>query len=309
MRAHVGQVLGPHPERALQRPRPAHEQAADVVGCKQPLVRIEHQRVGALDAAQRAAARLAQRRRRPVGAVDVEPQRLGGRQLGQALQLVDRAGVGRPGRGHDEPRVATLAAILVDRVTHRRRGQAQAVVAGQRPARRRVAKPSASQPAADRGVRLVRHVGDAGPDRVARRGERGHVRQRPAAHQQALRCPPGRPSSSRSQSTATSSTVAVSRCSRPRRRDRVEAGARATRRARRHTTMARAPWRSSGGGRRAACSPARRRPASASPPADRPARRGPGRPARRAARAADPSRIAGPSAPCSKCSTTRSTTQ
>ena len=84
---HVAQVGALERERPLEQVRLAHEQAADLVRLEQPLVRVEHQRVGALEAGEQrparpATARPARRRRRPRAATG--PPRRTGRRAGRA---------------------------------------------------------------------------------------------------------------------------------------------------------------------------------------------------------------------------------
>ena len=105
----VGQVVGRHAEGPFEGAAPADEQAAEVVGLEEPLVGVEHQRVGQLDALQGAPAGLAERGRRAVRPVDVEPQALAAAQLRDLGKRIDRSRVRRAGVGHDEGGVRPAA--------------------------------------------------------------------------------------------------------------------------------------------------------------------------------------------------------
>ena len=57
--------------------RVAHEQEAGVIGDMRPFVEIEGDRIGALDSGQAGSQRLAERRERAEGPVDMKPQAIG----------------------------------------------------------------------------------------------------------------------------------------------------------------------------------------------------------------------------------------
>ena len=102
----VLEVVGRDLERAAQQAPVADQQAAAPERLVEPLVRVERDRVGQLDAAQRLAAALGDRREPAVGGVDVEPHAALAADGGQLGQRVDRAGVRGAGAADDEQRLA-----------------------------------------------------------------------------------------------------------------------------------------------------------------------------------------------------------
>ena len=211
---HVAQVRAVERERPLQQPRLADEHAAELVGLEEPLVRVEHERVGALEAREQRPPGGAEHRGGAVRAVDVQPQGVLGAHV-RELRRADRS-----------PRCSS------SRPSPRRR------TAAGRPRDRPAPPPGAPPPGA--GTR--RRTAAAGPARERSRGRRGRARWRRAPGRtgtrpprdrgrpprRALRAaasavivptePPltiapsdsaGSPQRSRSQSTTTSSTVAA----------------------------------------------------------------------------------------------------
>src|SRR3954465_5345798 len=86
---HIAQVVALQRERPLEQPGLPPEQAADLIGLKEPLVRVEHERIGALEAGEQRPGGRPERRGRAVGAVHVQPEVLLGAQVGQRVQRVD----------------------------------------------------------------------------------------------------------------------------------------------------------------------------------------------------------------------------
>ena len=116
--------------RALEGAAVARHQAAGAVGQEEPLVRIERHGVGALDAGHGGATALGEQEEAAVGRVDVQPEPLGGGEVGEGAQVVDRAGVHRArGADHQERREAG-GAIGGDRGPQRFERQPEALVAG-----------------------------------------------------------------------------------------------------------------------------------------------------------------------------------
>ena len=205
----VAQVGAVERERALQRARLAHEHAADLVGLEQPLVRVEHERVGQPEAVERAAparsARRARRRRRRRAATGRAPRR---RRAARAAGRPRRCSSCR--RSRRRRTAPAGGAVVFDGARAARPRRAGRRVGGQHArARRRAARSRARQ----RRVRLVGDVGDrAGaarpPSRAARAAAKPvEVRDRAAGGEHAL-VPSGIPHQSRSQSSTTSSTAA-----------------------------------------------------------------------------------------------------
>ena len=84
---------------------------------KNPLVRIEHQRVGTLDAGEPIPAAPREHERSPIGRIDVKPQLLFGCSRREIVERIDRAGIGRAGTAEQQPRAepaGPVAANLVD---------------------------------------------------------------------------------------------------------------------------------------------------------------------------------------------------
>jgi hypothetical protein len=179
----VAQVGALERERALEQRRLAHQQAADLVGLEQPLVRVEHQRVGALQPGQQRAGGRPQRGRRAVGAVHVQPQVLLGADVGQRVERVDRARARGAGRGHDAHRPAPRRAVGRDRRPHRPGIQPEPGIGLQHP---ELLEAEHAQRPRHGGVRLVGAVDDARPARGAGGGQPHQIRDRAARGQHAL---------------------------------------------------------------------------------------------------------------------------
>ena len=178
-------------ERASQRRRIAHEEAAALVRLVQPLVRVERDRVGELDPGERLAAALGQRREAPVGRVDVEPGAVLVGDRGEVLERVDRAGVRRAAARADEEGPPTLALVRAHR--GRQRGRLEALVLADREHAHVVgAQAEHARRPRDRRVRLVGDVGhgvagEPADHPLACARECRQVRGGAAAHEQAAR--------------------------------------------------------------------------------------------------------------------------
>ncbi len=95
------QVLGVLGVGAPTDLRVAVQQGARVERREQPLVGIDDEAVGGLDAGEAVASARRREGRPAVGAVDVHPRVQHGTCRGGRREVVDDAGVGRPGRGDD----------------------------------------------------------------------------------------------------------------------------------------------------------------------------------------------------------------
>ncbi len=124
-RPQVARVRAHHADQML---RVAHVICAVVEAHAHPLVRVEDQAVGALDAVPERAA-LGQHHRRPgERRVDVQPQAVLARELGDPGERVDCRRPRRADRGDDRARHAACRAIGGDRVLQPLEAQRVAVV-------------------------------------------------------------------------------------------------------------------------------------------------------------------------------------
>ena len=142
------------------------EQASDLVGLEEPLVRVDADRVGALDAAQPPGSRLGDRREAAVRRVDVQPDALRGAVVGDRVQRVDGAGAGGAGVGAYRDGRAARGAVGLDGGSERGRIEAE-VVAGRQHTNGVGADADDARGAGLGAVALVAHV-DGGPSRVPR---------------------------------------------------------------------------------------------------------------------------------------------
>ncbi len=97
----------------------------------QPFVKIEGDRVGALDAAQLRPQALREIRGCAERAVDVKPQTFALREIGQLVERIDCADVDRARISHDEKRAQSRGAIARDRLRNGVRLRAMVVIHGQ----------------------------------------------------------------------------------------------------------------------------------------------------------------------------------
>jgi hypothetical protein len=187
----VAQVGRRGAEGALEGGAVAHQQAAGIQGLEQPLVRVDHERVGELEPRQLSAAARRQRGRCTVRAIHVQPQALVIAEAPQRLQRVDCARARGAGRGDHACGEAPRRAVGRHGGGHLGSDQASVAVARQRT---NVAAGHAghAEGLLDRRMGLVGQV-----DRRARAvrpgtllerdSHRGEVRRRAAAHEQAFR--------------------------------------------------------------------------------------------------------------------------
>ncbi len=146
--------------------------------CEQPLVWIDDERVGALEAGEPSMQLRQQDRGQSVGAVDVQPGVDLTGHVGAAVEIVDHAGIGRATGGHDDADIAPIT----DRGTQRLAGQA-AIRPGRHYQR---LEPEDVQRVVDRGVRCVGDCDEPSiPGAVAADGQCRQVADRTATHETA----------------------------------------------------------------------------------------------------------------------------
>ncbi len=90
----------------------AHQHAPDFIGHVHPLVQVKGQRVGPLHPGHQVSCTGSQGSPRAKCTINVEPKTLLLADIGQRLQIVDGAGVGRPRRANDAERPMALLAVL-----------------------------------------------------------------------------------------------------------------------------------------------------------------------------------------------------
>ena len=149
--------------RAAESARVADEQRARAVGQEQPLVRIERDRVRALEPAEGVPPALGEDEEPAVGGIHVQPQPLRARELGRGLEVVHRARV-RRARAHDqEEGTASGGPIRRHRLRQGIEANPESLVGGDGAhARRR--EPGQQGRLLDRVMRLVGCVEDAGEE-------------------------------------------------------------------------------------------------------------------------------------------------
>ena len=114
LRRPVLEVLGADVVRVAERGTVADDEGARAVGQEHPLVRVERDRVGALDPAEALPAAIGEMEEAAVGGVDVHPEVLGLGDVGHRVHRIDRARVGGPRGGDDEERPPAGGPILGD---------------------------------------------------------------------------------------------------------------------------------------------------------------------------------------------------
>ena len=83
----------------------AHQDVAGVIGHLAPFVKVEGDRVGALDAAQPRRNVARQHAQRATGTIDMEPEVLFPCQRGQCVEIVDGPDIDGAGRADDQKRL------------------------------------------------------------------------------------------------------------------------------------------------------------------------------------------------------------
>ena len=152
------QVRRDEAERVAQVVAAPHQRAAGVDGDAEPLMGVEHQRVGPFHAAVPGRDRRVEHPERAVGAVDVEPEALLGRHPGERVERVDHAGVDGAGRADEQRRQGAARAIGGDRGAQR--GRVEPAAGERHLAHRAAPEAEELEGASHAAVRLGRHVGD-----------------------------------------------------------------------------------------------------------------------------------------------------
>ena len=98
------EIAGVEGEGGAVQVAAADQHAAGVVLDVEPFVEVEGERIGTLDAGEQRPVRGAQDRERAERAVDVQPEALLARDVGERGEIVDRAGVDRAGGADDAER-------------------------------------------------------------------------------------------------------------------------------------------------------------------------------------------------------------
>ena len=142
-----------------QRMGVAHQHHPDAVGQEEPLVRIEYHRIGALDATEEPPALLGQQEEPAIRAVHVIPAPLPRGDVGDRVQGIHRAHVGRAGGGDDEPGTQPGSAVGRDGLGQRVGTHPIARVHGDSP-HRGLREPGDPERLLDAMVRLVGEVND-----------------------------------------------------------------------------------------------------------------------------------------------------
>ncbi len=159
------------------RLQPAHvpnQATTEIVWLEQPLVRIEHERVGTLHALEQLTTAFGQNRGRAVGTVHVQPEIVLVTYIGNFSERIHRTRIGRTGGCDDTKRTSGSASILFDRP--RQRGDIELEMPVDRN------QPNLIRPKAEnanilpiRGMRLIRAVNDRiGHDAIELHLPRGH---------------------------------------------------------------------------------------------------------------------------------------
>ena len=182
---HVFQILGRHGKGAFQRTGVAHQHHAAVIGLEQPLVRIDHQRVGQFHARQFLCPLRRQGGRSTVGSVHMQPQVLGARQCRDGVQWIDRAGVGAASVADDHHRCVTGRFIRLDGLRKRIDVIFLLRIGFQHPDVGRV-QTCCGEVALERGVGLVIGIDHAAPLGCEGGSKGREIGQRPAGDDDAL---------------------------------------------------------------------------------------------------------------------------
>ena len=187
----VSQVVRMDLERVEELPSLADEETAAFEGLVEPLVRIERDRVGELDARESGAAALGDRGEPAIRAVDVEPRATLAADRGDLGQRIDGTGAGGSGGRGDEEWFAAGARVRVHRGAQCFGTKPVAIVDRQHAY---LVRPESQDARGAREGRVclvravdnepIRHRAD---ERLARARERCHVRRGAAAGEHSAR--------------------------------------------------------------------------------------------------------------------------
>ncbi len=147
----------PNRERLLERACVLHQKAARLVGLEEPFVRVQTDRIGALDPAQEFLAFLGHSRKAAICGVDMQPDVLRLAVVRHRLERVDGPGAGRSGVGAHRDGIEPGGAILGHRSRQRIHVQAETIIARKQPY---ALGPNTDDPGRTdvRTVALVAHV-------------------------------------------------------------------------------------------------------------------------------------------------------
>ena len=188
---HRRQIRGRRLVRRAKCRAVANQQRTGAVRQEHPLVRIERQRVGARQPAQRLVQLVAEIEERAVRAVDVMPQPFGIADVGDRIQGIDRAGVRRPRARDDGEGREAGAPIGGDRLGQQIDAHPETVVRRDRP--HAIGHHAGElRRLQHRMVRLVRGIEHAAPNlgaemALARADDGVECRHRAAGREQAAR--------------------------------------------------------------------------------------------------------------------------
>jgi hypothetical protein len=142
---------------AAKRFSVSHQKGACSIREKEALVRIENDGVGALDPLHDLPSVRGQQKKSAVRGIHVEPELLPCAQVCEGVEIVDRAGVRRPGIAGDEERAESRGAVAGDRVLERVEADPEGSIGGEG-SDARLRKAGEHGGLRDRVMRLVRSV-------------------------------------------------------------------------------------------------------------------------------------------------------
>ena len=161
------QVTGVRAHDPDQMLRIAHVIERAVEGGAEPFVRIEHERIGALDALPHRAHLRQNHRRAGHRRVDMQPEAVGAGDVRDRRDRIDRGGRGRAHRRDDRAGLSARGDIVPDRRFERVRAHGESLVHRDEP---QVLAPEAGEERIllDRGMRLRGRIDD---ERLRNRSE------------------------------------------------------------------------------------------------------------------------------------------
>ena len=118
-----------HLEDAFKGAAVLHQKAARLVGLKEPLVRVQPDRIGALDSAQNLFTLLSQDREAPVGGVDMHPGAFRLAEVCHRFERIDGSGAGCPGVGAHRDGIEPRSTVRAHGASQRLHVQPSAPVA------------------------------------------------------------------------------------------------------------------------------------------------------------------------------------
>ncbi len=94
----------------------AHQNESGIVGHLAPFMKIERERIGALDSFEPRRQIGRENRQRAEGPIDVEPEPLATANIGERIQIVNGSGIDRARGSDDQKRREARATVGFDRV-------------------------------------------------------------------------------------------------------------------------------------------------------------------------------------------------